>query len=193
MKKTSILFAALMMLFTISTRAQGKFYTKSGKVSFFSSTPLEDIAAVNKSVVCLLDTKSGDLQFGAMMKGFEFKKALMQEHFNADYAESSKFPKAEFKGQVTNNSAINYATDGNYIANVKGQLTIHGVTKNVETTGTVNVNGGKITLTSTFNVLVADYNITIEKLYRDNIAKSIKITVDCVLGPLSNNGSASAN
>ena len=183
MKKTSILIAGLLMLFSYTTRAQGKFYTKSGKISFFSSTPLENIAAVNKSVVCLLDTKTGDLQFGALMKGFEFKKALMQEHFNADYAESTKFPRAEFKGQVTNNSAVNYTTEGNYIANVKGQLTLHGVTKDIETTGTISVKNGKLTLNSTFNVLVADYNITIEKLYRDNIAKSIKITVDCTLGP----------
>jgi len=184
MKKTSILIGGLLMLFSYTTRAQGKFYTKSGKVSFFSSTPLEDIAAVNKNVVCLLDTKTGDLQFSALMKGFEFKKALMQEHFNADYAESTKFPRAEFKGQVTNNSAVNYMTEGNYIANVKGQLTLHGVTKNIETTGTISVKNGKLTLNSTFNVLVADYNITIEKLYRDNIAKSIKITVDCALSPL---------
>jgi len=194
MKKTSILIAGILMFFSFTTSAQGKFYTKSGKVSFFSSTPLEDIAAVNKSVVCLLDSKSGDMQFGAMMKGFEFKKALMQEHFNADYVESSKFPKAEFKGQITNNNSISYTTDGNYIANVKGQLTIHGVTKEVETTGNISVQNGKVVLSSTFNVLVADYNITIEKLYRDNIAKSIKVTVDCTLGPLSNNGgSASAN
>ena len=94
MKKIGFIAAGLVPGTVIhQSRAQGKFYTKSGKISFFSSTPLEDIAATNKSVVCLLDTKTGDLQFVAFMKGFEFKKALMQEHFNADYAESSKFPK----------------------------------------------------------------------------------------------------
>ena len=164
--------------------AQEPLVDRNTNISFFSAAPIEDIAASSSHAFSAMDCKKKTVYFKVPIKSFQFKKALMQEHFNADYAESSKFPKAEFKGQVTNNSAINYTTDGNYIANVKGQLTIHGVTKAVETTGTVNVNGGKITLSSTFNVLVADYNITIEKLYRDNIAKSIKITVDCVLGPL---------
>jgi len=184
MKKIGFIAAGLFLLLSSSTYAQGKFYTKSGKISFFSSTPLEDIAATNKSVVCLLDTKTGDLQFVALMKGFEFKKALMQEHFNADYAESSKFPKSEFKGQITNYSEINYTTNGSYTAQVKGKLTIHGVTKDIETTGTVTVKDGKVTLSSSFNVLVADYQISIEKLYKDNIAKSIKVTVDCTLAPV---------
>lgn len=184
MKKMKFLLSSICVLLTLTMQAQGKFFTKSGKISFFSSTSLEDIAATNKSVVSLLDTKTGDLQFAALMKGFEFKKALMQEHFNADYVESNKYPKSEFKGQITNNSGINYAANGTYPANVKGRLTIHGVTKDIETTGSVTVKDGKVTVNSTFNVLLADYQITVEKLYKDNIARSIKVTVDCVLSPM---------
>src|SRR5258705_13933804 len=101
MKKIKLVITGLFLFVSINICAQGKFYTKSGKISFFSSTSMEDISAINKSAVTLLDTKTGDLQFAALMKGFEFKKALMQEHFNKEYVESSKFPKAEFKGQVT--------------------------------------------------------------------------------------------
>ena len=184
MKRIKIFAAFLSLVLAGTIHAQGKFYTKSGKVSFFSSTPLEDIAAMNKSVIAVLDSKTGDLQFAAQMKGFEFRKALMQEHFNSDYVESDKFPRAEFKGQISNNSDIKYTSEGNYPATVKGKLTIHGVTKDVEASGSINVKDGKLTLTSVFNVLVADYNITIERLYRDNIAKSIKVTVDCTLAPM---------
>lgn len=184
MKTIKIIAGIFLLLLTTTIHAQGKFYTKSGKISFFSSTPLEDIAAINKNVVALIDTKTGDVQLAALMKGFEFRKALMQEHFNSDYVESDKFPKAEFKGQITNNTEIKYTTEGSYNAKVKGKLTIHGVTKDVETTGTITVKDGKVAINATFNVLVADYNITIEKLYRDNIAKSIKVTVDCTLAPM---------
>ena len=45
------------------------------------------------------------------MKGFEFEKALMQEHFNENYVEIDKFPKAEFKGIIDANDAVNYSTD----------------------------------------------------------------------------------
>jgi polyisoprenoid-binding protein YceI len=145
---------------------------------------MEDIEAINKNVIVLLDTKTGDIRFAALMKGFEFKKALMQEHFNKDYVESDKFPKAEFKGQVANNSDIKYTVNGTYNASVKGKLTVHGQTKDIETTGTITIKDGKPSLYSVFNVLVADFKIPIPKLYRDNISKTIKVTVDCSLGPL---------
>ena len=182
--KTKIFFCLLLLLASRSLVAQGKFYTKSGKISFFSSTSLEDIRANNKTVTVLLDSKTGDLQFAVLMKGFEFKKALMQEHFNKNYVESDKFPKAEFKGQVINNNAVNYTTDGTYPARVRGRLTIHGQSKEIDTPGTILVRDGKPVLQSVFNVLVADYNISIPRLYRDNIAKSIQVTVDCSLTPL---------
>jgi hypothetical protein len=174
----------LFFLVTATGFSQGKYYTKNGKISFFSSTRLENITAVNRSVVSLLDTKTGDLQFVALMKGFEFKKALMQEHFNRDYVESNKYPKSEFKGQVVNNSSVNYSVDGIYKVTVKGKLTIHAVTKDVEVPGTLTIKNGKISANSTFNVLIADYNISIPKMYRDNISKSIQITVDETLEPL---------
>jgi len=183
MKKIFIATIAFS-LFSFVVNAQGKFYTKSGKISFFSTTSVENISAVNKAVVCLLDSKTGDLQFAALMKGFEFRKAKMQEDFNGSYIESGKFPKSEFKGQITNNSTVNYTTNGTYKVNVKGKLTIHGVTKDVETSGTIMVKDGKLLVNSVFNILIADYNITVPKMYLDNISKSIKITVDCTLEPL---------
>ena len=105
---------------------------------------MEDIEAKNKTVAAVVDSKTGAIQFSAQMKGFEFEKKLMQEHFNENYVESNKFPKSEFKGTITNNSEINYTKDGSYTAKVKGKLTIHGVTRDVETTGTFKVSGGKI-------------------------------------------------
>jgi hypothetical protein len=184
MKTNSLITIVLFLLLPCFVMAQGKFYTKSGRVSFFSSTSLENIEAVNRNMVTLLDTEASSLQFAVLMKGFEFKKALMQEHFNDKYVESGKFPKAEFKGQIINHTDINYTVNGTYTAKVKGKLTIHGETKDMETSGTITVKDGKVVLNAVFNVLVADYKISIPKLYRDNISKSIRVTVDCSLSPL---------
>ena len=184
MKKTGILISGLLLWVSFFSYAQEKVYTKDGKISLFSSTSMENIEAVNKSAVALLDTKTGDLQFAVLMKGFEFRKALMQEHFNSDYVESDKYPKSEFKGQITNNSEINYNKDGTYTAKVKGKLTIHNETNDIETTGTISVKNGKIQANSVFNILLADYKITVPRMVKDNISPSIKITVDCGLEPL---------
>jgi polyisoprenoid-binding protein YceI len=164
--------------------AQDKFYTKTGKINFYSKAPLEDIEAKNKTVTAVVDSKSGAIQFQVQMRGFEFEKKMMQEHFNENYVESSKYPKSEFKGTITNNSEINYTKDGTYTAKVKGKLTLHGVTKDVETTGTLKVNGGKIDANSTFNILLSDYNIKIPAVVKDKVSNNVKIVVSCLLEPL---------
>lgn len=174
-----LLFAAPTVIF-----GQEKFFTKNGSIVFDSKAPLENIEAHNKSVTTVLDTKTGNMQFAVLMKGFEFEKALMQEHFNENYVESHKFPKAEFKGQITNNSEIDYSKDGTYTAKVKGKLTIKGQTRDVETTGNVVVRGGKLLTTAVFSILLSDYNVEIPKIVKDNISNSVKITVDCALEPL---------
>lgn len=183
MKRSAFILIAFIFIYATGI-TQGKFYTKTGRILFFSTTTLENIEAVNKSVVALLDSKTGDIQFSVLMKGFEFKKALMQEHFNKNYVESHKYPKAEFKGQVINNAEINYGSDGNYPTTVKGRLSIHGQSRDIETPGTIIIKDGKLSMKSIFNVTVADYNISIPKIYRDNIAKTIQVTVNCNLNPL---------
>lgn len=183
MKKTAILILSVILL-VATGYTQDRFFTKSGKISFFSKATLENIEAHHKSVTCVLDTKTGNLQFAVLMKGFEFEKALMQEHFNENYVESHKFPKAEFKGQVANNSEVNYAVDGIYKVIVKGKLTLHGQTRDVESPGTLVVKNGKIDATASFNVMLADYSISVPALVKENISKSINIQVNCILEPL---------
>ncbi len=182
--KNIVLLTLSFFLFCSASVAQDKFYTKNARVDFFSETPLEDIEARNSSAVSVLDTKTGTLQFSLLMKGFEFKNEEMQEHFNDDYVESDKFPKAEFKGQLINNSAVNYKKPGTYNVQVKGLLTIHGVTKEVQTNGTVKVDNDNLKTNSVFNIALADYGIKIPKLVSDKIAKTLKITIDAKLDPL---------
>lgn len=177
----AVLFAAIN-----SVSAQTKYFSKSGTVSFFSKTSMENIDAVNKKATAILNTETGAMDFAILMKAFEFKKALMQEHFNENYVESDKFPKATFKGKIENLSAINFKKDGTYNAIISGDMTIHGVTKKVKTNGTFTVKGGKISGSSVFNLLLADYNITIPAAVKDKIAPEIKITVDVNYEPLAN-------
>ena len=182
MFKKSLTMAILILIVAIAG-AQDKYFTKTGKINFYSKAPLEDIEGKNKTVTAVIDSKSGAVQFAVQMKGFEFEKQLMQQHFNENYVESNKFPKGEFRGNITNNSEINYSKDGTYNAKVKGKMTIHGVTKDVESTGTVKVDGGKLDVNSNFNVLISDYNIKIPAVVKDKVSNTIRIEVDCKLDP----------
>ena len=181
---TGIKLLIAATLLSTSLCAQDKFYTKGGNIQFVSKGAIETIQANHKSVTCVLDTKTGNMQFAVLMKGFEFEKALMQEHFNENYVESHKYPKAEFKGQVVNNSEVNYTKDGTYSAKVKGTLTMHGETKEVETIGNVVVKSGKVQTGAEFTILLSDFKIEIPKVVKDNVSNTVKITVDCSLEPL---------
>jgi polyisoprenoid-binding protein YceI len=142
---------------------------------FFSKTPVEDINAKNTAVNSLFNSATGDIAFSMMMKDFEFKKSLMKEHFNEKYLETDKFPKSTFQGKL-----IGYSVDKAGVQEVKGsgKLTIHGVTKEVETTGTVEFVNGKAIAKSKFIVLLKDYDIKIPQLLWKNIAESIDVTID---------------
>lgn len=174
----------LSILITSVVNGQDRYFTKTGRVSFYSKTNVEDIEAHNRSVTCVLDTKTGSVQFSVLMRAFEFKKALMQEHFNENYVESDKYPKGEFRGQVVNNNTIDYTKPGTYPAKVRGKLTVHGETREIEAEGTITVKEGKISAASEFQVAIADYNISVPALVRDNISKIITIKVACILEPL---------
>jgi len=174
------------LLFTIIVQAQDKYFTKNAKIDFFSSAPLEDIEGKNKTASAVLDIKTGSLHFSVLMQGFEFDKALMQEHFNENYLESDKFPKAEFKGSIINNVDINYQKAGTYNAKVKGTMTLHGVTKDLETTATIKVNDDNLKAESIFKLLLSDYNRKRPAVVKDKISNTIKVTIDAKLDPLKN-------
>lgn len=186
MKTNKILLFFAVILLAYSASSQDRLFTKNGQIRFYSKAPMETIEAINKSTTCVLDTKTGALQFLVLMKGFEFKKALMQEHFNENYVESNKFPKSEFKGRLVNAGEINYSKEGSYQAKVKGNLSIHGETKEVETMGTITVSNGKVTANAVFTILLSDYKISIPSLVKDKVSNSVKITVSCPLAVLNN-------
>ena len=181
--KNILSIAALLLLMVGSLNAQ-RFFTRDAAVKFDATSPAEKIEGVTKSGTAVLDTKTGKMEWKVLIKGFQMEKALMQEHFNENYMESSTYPNAQFKGTITNLSDVNFTQDGKYTAQVKGQLTMHGVTKDVDASGTVKVSGGNITLASSFNVAPGDYNISIPSLVRDKIATTIKISVEALLKPM---------
>jgi polyisoprenoid-binding protein YceI len=177
--KSTLLTALLLNLGMLAANAQ-KVYTKNGNVSFFSKSPLENITAENNQVMSVLNQQTGEMQFSVLVKSFHFKKALMEEHFNENYMESNKFPKASFKGNIQDISKVNFTKDGTYTVVVTGDLTIHGVTNNVSAPGSITVKSGVANASSKFNVKLADYKISVPKLVKDNVAEQIDIAVSTV-------------
>ena len=160
----------------------GQIYTaKSGEVTFFSEAPIENIEAVNKVATSLLNTASNDIVFSVTMIAFEFEKALMREHFNENYMETEKYPKAAFKGKI--NETIDFTKDGTYQVSATGKLTIHGVEQDRTIEGTLTVNEGQILLKTEFKVLLKDHNIKIPKLVIKNLAEEVLVKASASYAP----------
>ena len=169
----------LTVLFAISGQLfSQKYFTRDGKVVFDSDAPIERIEAVNNKAMCVWDTESGAVEMAILIKSFKFEKALMEEHFNENYLESEKFPKAKFKGHVTNMSSIHLETDGVYTAEVEGDLSMHGVTKSIQLNSNIEVENGLVKSTATFDITIADYEIKIPNIVKDKIAETVMIMVD---------------
>lgn len=172
--RTTIIIIAVLLSGTLSAQ---KYFTKTGEISFHSDAPMEKIEAINKKATSVIDSESGAMQWSVLIKAFGFEKALMEEHFNENYMESSKFPKATFKGMITNIGDIDFDSPGEYMADISGTLMIHGVSKEIKTTGLFKVSDAEIEGSCNFEVLLADYDIEIPAVVADNISKTVDITI----------------
>ena len=173
----------IVSIFTIPFCFSQKVITRSGEIKFEASMPaFEEVAAVNKTVSAILDTSNGDFVALALVKAFKFKVPLMEEHFNENYIESSSFPKATFKGKITNfNISKISATKTTF--DMEGDLMIHGVTKKINTKVVLYLTGKKINASSSFSVKPKDYAIEIPSLVKGKIANTVTITYEFTLEP----------
>ena len=173
-----LLIAALWVA-PILVHAQAKYGARDGTITFFSHAPLEDITAVNRNAASVLVPQTGAMEFSVLIKAFEFKRAMMQIHFNENYMESSHYPKAVFKGRVEPKEGDDLSEPGNHLADVDGTLNIHGVEKPLHITASLNVaKDGTIHATSKFDVRPADHAIAVPGIVREKIAETIEVTVD---------------
>lgn len=162
-----------------------RYSTAAGQITFFSAAPLEDIEALNSKVGAIFELATGQLAFSLLMEEFQFKNTLMQEHFNENYAESEKYPRARFTGKLVNQPDETQLRNGPQPVYVDGILTIHGVKRQVRVPGTLQLRGTDLVVTSKFNVAPADYKIKIPALVRNNIAKSIDVSVILTCQPVT--------
>ena len=171
------LLFSLAVLFYVNCLSQDKFITRNGMIQFNASTPLETINPINNHVSCILDSKTGKIAFQLKMISFKFDKALMEEHFNEKYVESEKYPKSTYVGEIINWNELDFSKEKQNIKS-KGILTIHGVDKEVEVSGTINFLKNNIEIKSEFSIVVSDFDIQIPKLVRDKISKEVRVILE---------------
>lgn len=164
-------------LFVTVLNAGAQLYiTKTGFTGFYSKTPMEDIKAENNQVYAAVDLSKKTIAFSMLLKGFLFRKELMQEHFNENYVESDKYPRATFSGIFTGD--IDPVEQEPVVIQVKGKISLHGVEKEFSAPATLSVRNGNLTGVSKFQLIPGDFNIAIPALVSDKIAKQIDVAIN---------------
>lgn len=172
-------YTILLFLFTSQSLFAQKFIAESGNIKFFSEELLEDITAVNNKVKSVFDIETGQIVFSVNIKGFEFDKSLMQEHFNEKYLESELYPKSTFSGQLSGYKTSQNNTD----VTAEGVLEIHGVKQPLKVSGSLDIEKRTITLHAVFMIKLEDYKIKVPELMFQKIAEEIEITIDIEYEP----------
>lgn len=178
MKKILLCFALLTGL---QTFAQSKLVTKTGKIQFEASVPsFEEVKAKNESVTCILNTANGEIAGLALMKGFRFKVALMEEHFNENYVESDQYPKATFKGKIENFDFSKLTPTAKNFT-IKGKLELHGQSKDIMIIAKIKKTEEGIKIEADFIVNTDDFGIDIPSVVSKKLSKKVAVTLEAVL------------
>jgi len=176
--KTKIILLFILVSFQLT--AQEKFYTKSGTIQFESSVPsFEEVKATNTKVTAILKD-DGTIAALALIKAFRFKIALMEEHFNENYIESSKFPKATFSGKINGFSMQSLSSNEKEFL-LNGKLSIKGITTKISTKCFIKIIDGVISLHSKFTTKPEDFGIKIPKIVRNKIAQEVDVSLSFIL------------
>ena len=165
-------------LFVTSILSAQKYATRSGKTSFIGSEEtFEQIKAVNNVSTAIVDSSSGDIAILLFISAFDFEISLMQEHFNENYMDSSKYPKATFSGNIQNFS-FEELLDSEKDYKILGVLTIRGIEKNVSVSCRLKKISKGLSLKTNFNVSAGDFDIKIPKVVRNKISQEINIIAE---------------
>lgn len=171
----------VLILIAAAGSAQEKMTTDKGVINFEASVPFfEEVEAINKKISCVLITKTGEITCLAYIKNFQFERSLMEDHFNANYMQSNRFPKAIFKGIIEKFDLKNVnATANEYL--IKGKITIHGKSKKIIVIGTIKKGAEGLELISNFPLNTDDFKIEIPSIVRSKISKNVNTQLYCVL------------
>ena len=164
----------VLLLFPVVCLSQ-KMFVQNSHVDFFSSAPLEDIAAISNQLEGVVDFDTGGFFFRIPIYTFIFPSALMQKHFNEKYMESDLYSISSFKGSFE--EKITTSNNQSVTINSRGILNMHGINQDVDIDTKLTINNNQVQFHSEFHVPLKDYNIKVPKIVKMNIADTILVNV----------------
>ncbi|BDD06819.1 YceI family protein [Aureibacter tunicatorum] len=175
-----LLLIAIILLSDVSVNAQ-LYLTKTGLTKFKASVEaFEPVEAENHSSTAILNSSTGEVAGLLFLGGFEFEIALMQEHFNENFMESDKYPKASFKGVIEGFDFSKLeAKESDFIMN--GTVTVRGIERSIKTVVYLSKIEQEVYVKSKFVLFPEEFDIDIPHIVRNKIAESVIVDINYVL------------
>lgn len=169
----------MFMVLPAALNAQ-HYQTTTGKVLFVSEAPLEIISAESNKLRGVIDPEKNTFAFSVPVISFDgFNSPLQKEHFNENYMENDRYPEASFRGKII--EQVDFSVNGTHKVRSKGELSIHGVQREVIIRSAITVEGNNAVVHAEFEVLLEDHDIKVPKIVNQKIASVIRVTVDADL------------
>lgn len=174
----TILLIILMSTIAPPVMAQ-VFGTDKGYAEFESKASIESFKGISRNLAGQLSLADSTLDFfldlNTIVTGITLRDRQMRENF----LETEKFPFAEFTGKMY--TKIDTGTEAPQKVFIRGNFTIHGVTKELDVIATLTPKGRNSMLaTASWPLKLTDYNIEVPSLlfYRLNETLILTVNVD---------------
>lgn len=164
--------------------------SKDNLVKFISDAPLEDFEGVTKYIDGYVFWKENDtlatneFYFEVDLTTIDTGIGLRNRHMRDNYLETDKHQYASYKGKL---SEIRNINKNLFEIVTQGKMAIHGVERELETTGKVTIENGVYRLQCDFEIKLPDYKIKVPKLMFLKINENMKFTLDFYLKEVSGN------
>jgi len=176
LKKYFFIVFYSLLAFLPASGQHNTYKTATGIIHFKSDAPLEVITATSKKMEGVIDADLLTFAFSLPVRSFEgFNNGLQQQHFYENYLETDKYPSATIQGKIIEH--VDLTAPGTYTVRAKGQLTIHGHTKERIIKTEIISTGYELKAKAAFIVPLVDHQIEVPSIVNQKIAQEISVHV----------------
>lgn len=153
------------------------FETSNGHAEVEGATSVTTYTGESDQLEGIVDLNADTVYFELPLKSIKTGISLRDQHMR-DALEVEEYPKTRFSGRIVDG----FPQKGKTVqTTVRGDYTIHGVTKQVEVTGSVKWQGDQLLINGSFPIKITDYDIEPPTVMFMSVYDEHEIRVDVTL------------
>lgn len=178
MKRLAFFLLASVFVIPVYSTEYNVDKTKKNSVKFISDAPIEDFEGVTDNIDGYLIYDGEDiaanssLYFETDLRTIDTGIGLRNRHMRENYLETDKYPMAQYKGKITK---AEKKPNGEYEVEADGDMSIHGVTRNLKVKGVIIDQGDGLKIRTNFIVKLSDHKIDIPQVMFMKINEEMKL------------------